>query len=159
MMNQRGFSLVELIVILAIIGTLLAIATLNWNEMNTKSGMESQIKKMYADLMEVRLQALYTKTPRSVVISNTQFMVYATADTTTAPIQTKVLRYPITWNKNGAITFDAQGLANGAERSMCIDPANENSAYVDSIVISAARINLGKRQTGAGCASGTIDQK
>jgi prepilin-type N-terminal cleavage/methylation domain-containing protein len=161
-MGQRGFSLVELLVVMVIMGILLTIATLNWNNMQTKSAIESQIKTMHADLLEVRLQALYTKTPRSVVISGQQYKEYATADTSVAPLVTKQLRYPVVWNGGGTtLTFDAQGLTNN-ERSICILPTNDttvvNSASVDSIVVSTARINLGWRN-GGDCTSANIDQK
>lgn len=165
-MGHRGFTLVELIVTIAIMATLLAIAGLNWGAMQTKSAIESQIKTMHADLMEVRLQALYTKTARTVTISSQQYKAYATTDTSVAPLVTKQFRYPVVWNGPGTtittITFDAQGLTTD-EKSLCILPTNDttvvNSAAVDSIVISAARINLGWRN-GGDCKSGNnIDQK
>jgi prepilin-type N-terminal cleavage/methylation domain-containing protein len=163
-MCARGFSLVELLVVIAIMGILLSIATLNWNAMQTKSAIESQIKMIHADLMEVRVQALYSKTPRSVVISGQQYKVYSSTDTSVAPLVTKQLRYPVVW-KNGAgtLTFDAQGLTTNMG-SLCVLPTNStadlNSAAVDSIVVSQARINFGKRTgTVGGCISENIEQK
>ncbi len=163
-MRQRGFSLVELLVVMTLIGILLAIATYNWSQMQTKSAIENQIKMIHADLMEVRLQALYTKTARVVNISDRQYKAYATTDTTVPPVVVKQLTYPVTWTpaESTSLTFDAQGLMNGNEKSLCILPTNDttvvNSATVDSIVISQARINLGWRK-GGDCKSDSIDQK
>ncbi|GAB7027891.1 pilus assembly FimT family protein [Geotalea toluenoxydans] len=168
MQRERGFSLVELLVVMAIMATLLAIATHNWNQMTLKSGVESQIKKMQADLMEVRLQALYSKNPRSVVITGKQFKIYASDDTTATPITTKDLPYSVVWNDDDSspVIFDAQGLTRGltpdTKRYLCILPTNDtavvNAAAVDSMAISQVRVNLGKR-TGGGCAGANIKQQ
>lgn len=160
-MRERGFSLVELLVSLVIIGTIVALATHNWTAMQTKAAVETQIKTLYADLMEVRLQALYSKTPRKVVFSGLQFKVYSSRVVTSAPLTTKTFRYPIVINltypanTDVPITFDAQGLT-ADECSICVLPTNDtlevNSAAVDSLIISQARVNLGKR-TGGDCNS------
>lgn len=160
-MCQRGFSLVELMIVIAIAGILLSIATLSWNEMQTKSAVESQIKKIHADLMEVRLQALYGKRARSVVISGQVYKSYSSRVITSTALETKQLRYPVVWNGGGALTFDEQGLTSN-QGSLCVLPTDSlaviNSAAVDSLVVSQARINLGKR-TGTECNSDNIKQK
>lgn len=163
-MRERGFSLIELLIVIAVMGIIMAIATYYWGQMQLKSAVESEARKMYADLMNIRMQALYRKTSRSVIINGTQFNVYSSAVTTVAPIVTKQLPYPMVWNGSGtAMTFDAQGLMNGSsDRTLCILPTNDttivNAAYVDSLVVSRTRINLGKR-TGGDCTSGNIEQK
>jgi type IV fimbrial biogenesis protein FimT len=161
-MREHGFTLVELMVVITITGILLTIATHNWTAMQTKLAIERQAKTLHADLMQVRLQSLFGKKSRSVVINGQLYKLYSSTDTTVPPIVTKQLRYPVVWNSRGALTFDAQGLTN-SERTLCIVPTNDtsdiNSAVVDSIVVSEARINLGKRRDGEECKSAKIDQK
>jgi len=82
-------------------------------------------------------------------------------------VATKRLRYPVVWNGSSTtLTFDSRGLTTDIG-SMCILPINintltsstvANSAAVDSIVVSSARINLGWRKVGE-CKSDNIDQK
>ncbi len=168
-MRERGFTLVELIVAMAIMVILLSIAVLSWSEMLNKSAVESQIKTIHADLMQVRLKALFGKRSRCVVINEKEqvFKIYSSEVTSVPALETKQLRFPIISNVKNALslsvlTFDAQGLLNGSERSLCILPTDNllviNSAAVDSIVISQARLNMGKR-TEVTCASDSIEQQ
>lgn len=160
-MRDRGFTLIELLIAIAIMGILMAIATHSWHEMQVKSAVESEIKKIHADLTEIRLQALYTKTARSVILSGQQIKIYSSTDTSVDPIVIKQLRYPIVWNGGDPLTFNSQGVTSDIG-SICVLPTNDtavvNSAAVDSLVVSQARLNLGKR-TGGVCKSENIDQK
>jgi large subunit ribosomal protein L21 len=84
--NNRGFTLVELIMVISIITILTTIATLNWNRIVTKGVVESQIKTVHADMMSVRLQALYGKQSRSVVVLGKSFKIYSSNVTTGTPL-------------------------------------------------------------------------
>jgi len=164
-MRQAGFTLVELIIVMAIMGVLMAIATANWNQMQKKNAVEGEAKALYADLMAVRLDALYTKRPRSVVVTSTGFNVYSSSLTTVGPASGKSLRYPLKWTPASPVltlTFDVGGLSTaGADTSICVDPDNNlavTSGAVDSIVVSTARIKLGKREGGS-CEVSGITQR
>lgn len=160
-MRDHGFTLIEVLIAIGVMGILMAIATHNWHEMQVKSAVESEIKKIHADLTDIRLQALYSKTPRSVILSGQQFKIYSSLETSVDPIVTKQLRYPIKWNGGGPLTFDSQGMTSNLG-SICVLPTNDlavlNSAAEDSIIVSQTRLNLGKR-TGGVCDSDHIDQK
>jgi prepilin-type N-terminal cleavage/methylation domain-containing protein len=156
-MRNRGFSLVELMFVIAIMGVLLAIAIPQFNRYTTKSAMEAQMRIMLTDLMTARSQALYEKKARSVAISAATFAVYSSTATDVAPRQAKTLQYPVVVG-SGLVQFDPSGvslLAPGADNCICLDPSG-NPASVDSIVITATRISLGKRNDGSACSTSNI---
>ena len=112
-MRQRGFSLVELLTVMAIVGILLTVSTMAFSRMQTNSMIESQVRTLQSDLLELRQQALYGKRPRSVVISGQSFSVYSSATITATPLRSKTLRFPMVWSSSGTLTFDSQGLTGG----------------------------------------------
>ena len=167
-MRRNGFSLVELVVVIAVMVTLMAIGGLVYSKATRKTGMESEVKAMYADLMTARSQALYRKTCRYVTVAGTQFSVYtssscgATAPITGAIVQ-KTLKYGVTSSTTDSICFDWRGVANlvnstntdmsGTSKAICVQPSDPN--LLTSVVVSSTGIQMG-RLTGGACASGNI---
>lgn len=160
-MNCRGFSMIELLVVLAIVAILGTLATMNWNRMSIKTTVEGQVRTVHADLMRIRLEALYGKRERRVEFSGTAFKVYSTNVATTAPVEGRTFKYPFTATRSD-FTFNTSGMASGSEGSVCVDPfgtlTQKSDAAVDSLVISEGRITLGKR-TGGSCVSDDITKK
>ena len=160
-MRSSGFTIVELIVVLAIVGILATIAAMNWNRLTVKTTVEGQIRTVHADLMRIRLEALYGKRARRVAFSGNVFNVYSSNVTTTTPVETKTFKYPFRAT-SANFTFNSSGMASGSEGSVCVDPysnlAQQSDAAVDSLVLSEGRISLGKR-TGGGCVSNDITKK
>lgn len=165
-MNSRGFTLVEMIAVLAIISILAALAAMNWNAMVIKAAVEGQVKTVHADLMAVRLDALYSKRVRSATVIGKEFKIYSSADVTAAPVSSRMFKYnfispPGNTVASNTITFNMGGMSNSTQNTLCVDPFNDTTAFtdatVDSIVISQARLNLGKR-TG-NCDADGVTQK
>ncbi len=159
-MKRHGFSLVELLVVIAIIGILLAIATLMFSQYTLKANIESQTRKIYADLMNARSEAIMQKVDRSFTINGAQFMIYPTPDGSGAAIYQQTLKYPVIVNNPAAISFDTRGVAD-------VDPVNPlaicvnqpgNPAAFDSVVITKTLIQMGK-WNGGGCTRGNVTPK
>jgi type II secretory pathway pseudopilin PulG len=161
MNSERGFTIVEIIVVLGIMFILLSLATRGWNRMSMKAAVEGQVKTVFADLMNVRTEALYTKRARSVVFSGKAFMVYSSQLTSVSPILTKNHTYDFIPAGTNTITFDTSGMATSDLVTVCVAPGglSETNGAVDSLVVSSSRINLGKRTAGADCGASYIVQK
>lgn len=156
-MNGRGFSLVEVVTVLAIIGTLTAIATLNFNAMQRKSGIETQTKMLFSDLMDARSQAMFTRAPCSVTVASSTFSHFPGTDISVTPAARRDLKYPVTWTAGGSmlrIDFNSRGMS-GPETALCIQESDNQGTH-DSIVISPTTIRMGKRNAGGQCRSDDI---
>lgn len=57
-MKNSGFTLLEIIVVMAILGTLLGIAAMSGRDWLERYRVEGQTKELYADLMNARVSAL-----------------------------------------------------------------------------------------------------
>lgn len=153
--------MVEMLVVITIIAIIMAISTIAFRDWVRKNSVESQFKTMYADLMTARSQALYNKngSGKSVKITTSGFSVYATTDTSVAPVIKKVLKVPVT-PANTLIDFDEHGVAtfNSVDATtdayVCVQ-ANTTSAVFNSLIISKTRIQMGTFSGGA-CSSANI---
>lgn len=144
-MRQAGFSIIEMVVVLAIVGTLAVLATLQFNTYMRKSQMQSQIQMLYSDLNRVRSQALFSRRPRSVTMTANQYALYSSSVVTVNPVERKALKYPMALNNGAQLDFDERGLlANVTSASACILLPTSQDAAIDSLVLSQTRILIGK---------------
>ena len=160
-MQRNGFSLLELIAVIALISVLLAIAMFEFNGYSRKSSIDSQARALLADLMTVRSQAMYEKRRRAVQLTDTSFAVYSSGVATGTPILSQSLRNAIT-PASVTLYFDSRGVFTDslghpvADQAICIEP-NTNPGRTDSLIVSSTRILAGKRSgTFAGCNSANI---
>lgn len=163
-MNSRGFTLIEVLIVIAIIGIISAIGTFQFNAYFIKSAIESQTRQMYTDIIEQRSRALFEKRNRGVRIASTVLSLYSSANDAAPrtvignPFETKVLKYPITSNNNSDIIFDTGGMLDTvSNKTICISATN--SASIDSIVVSETRIRLGKLKVGTNCNENNVSAK
>jgi hypothetical protein len=129
--------------------------------------VERDVATIYSNLMTVRLQAMYTKMPRTVQFSGKTFSIYSSDVVTVNPIATGSLSYPVVMSSSAnRVQFDASGMMLSAERSICVDLTGtgsstpvDNTGNVDSVDVGAAKIYMGKRKSGGTCVPSNIDQK
>jgi len=151
MTNSRGFSIIELIVVLSIIGALLAIAGISGRAWLDKYRVETQMKEMFIDLMNARVGAMQRNRIHFAVLTPTQYSVYQDTDPQpdgNGTLETASDRLLIQKNLNplyaitytGQINFDTRGLASPTGT---LRVATAFGAAFDCITVLATRIRMG----------------
>ena len=159
-MKARGYSLVEMMVVIGITSVLLAIGTLQFNAYLKRYRTEAQTRLIHAELLKTRLNAVYQRRTAMLKLYPGRFEVYSSGSVGGAPVRTRTLEFPVTSNAKGndgagyCIDFDEKGLAT-KRGSICIQQADDAVA-VDSVVVSASMVRVGKKDKGDECKSENI---
>ena len=159
MKSNGGFTLLELIVVCAMISILLSISTFEFRSFIEKTAMEKQTRAIYNDIMMTRARALYSRTAKRVVFTTSTFKIYSSSASGSGinPVTNTTLKYPVVFSGSGTVDFDEQGFFNvvtNGNMTVCIEPSGNNSP-VDSVVLFSTRARIGKRSGGT-CASTQI---
>src|SRR5690349_14899987 len=72
--SELGFSLTELIVVIAIISILLSVTTLNFHDWQVKNNVEAQVRQMVTDFSDLRVRAFTMKQKHSITLYSTYYV-------------------------------------------------------------------------------------
>lgn len=151
-MRNGGFTLVEMIVVMALLALLMTISTLQFNRYVKKSGIESQMKTMHAEIMKVRSRSLLERSSRSFGVTANDLLTYSAPDGGGA-VAHNALKYPVVSDTSIVINFNSMGVAS-TSMTICIAETG-NDAAVDSIRVTPTMVQMGKR-SGTSCDSGSF---
>jgi prepilin-type N-terminal cleavage/methylation domain-containing protein len=176
-MKQNGFSLLEVLIVIAIAGIAAGLGVASLQGMVRKHNVDNQIRRLYSDLMDVRLMAMNKNRTHFVALSTGGYTAYD--DTSPAPNGDDTLSVgsdavamtsqslnlstvkpadflPIVWSAGSQINFNARGLST-TSNTICI--YSELNPVYDCLKISATRVLLGKLSTQGTCSDATCDAK
>jgi prepilin-type N-terminal cleavage/methylation domain-containing protein len=156
--DRRGFTLLEIMITIAILGILMAIAVGNFGGLNEKYKVEAETKQLYADLMDARGRAMQRNRMFFVRFSGTGYATYE--DTNTPPdgngvwdntADTKVANVTVAHT----ITTDFPGAAFEFNRNGIASVTTGNIRFsssaipdYDCITIRPTRIKMGQYSGG-----------
>jgi len=158
-MKNNGYSLIELVVVIAILGTLLGIAGLSGKAWLDRYRVEGQTKEMFTDLMNARASAMQKNRMYFVNFAGTQYTIYE--DTNPGPdgdclpdaadrlVMQKNTQYPTVPALGGSATsfsFDRNGLVSLATTTEAgtLHFDSGSGPACDCIKLFPTRILIGK---------------
>lgn len=155
--TESGFSIVELVVVIGIIGILLSIVSLNFNQWMIKNSVEAQVRLMATDFSQLRVKAFTQKKRHSITVNNLDYVFKSyssdnenltSGGTKISPAQT--VNFPLKSNSSTDYTgtvfeVDGRGMLVGTFGGTIYLDYQNTTASVDCLTLGIIRINPGKR--------------
>jgi prepilin-type N-terminal cleavage/methylation domain-containing protein len=157
--DGKGFTLVEVLTVIFIIGALMGIAAINYSLMQKRYAEEQQVKGLFTDLLETRVRAMqHGRSTFVSLASNTFYSTYEDTDPTPdgegnltgadTLLKSVNLMAAHTWVKSiptaTLVTFTDKGLLSSGTPTLWIRIDPSAGAEYDCVVINEIKTGMGK---------------
>ncbi|WP_136526613.1 pilus assembly FimT family protein [Geomonas ferrireducens] len=161
-MRARGYSLVEMITIVACLAVLIALGTLMFQRYDRNFRTEAQTRLILTELMKARMNAITQHRATRVKLYRDRFEVYSSGSDEGDPVMVQTLNFPLMSNlpgfaKGAKVEFQETGLTRNLG-TVCVD-ADGMQPALDSIIIFATSMRSGVKDKGNDCDSENITIK
>lgn len=155
-LNSSGFSLVELVVVVSIIGILLTISTIAFHDWMMKSRAEAQVSQMIADINSTRLRAMTAKQRHSIELDADRYTFRSYSSENESIDEGTLIAIPqqvgfrLKKDSTSLFTgeryeFDQRGMMQDIGDVLPIFIGYDGNASQDCINLRVIRVNAGKR--------------
>jgi Tfp pilus assembly protein FimT len=151
-MRSRGFSLIEMLMIIGIVSILYAIGTLSFNAYQKRYRAEAQTRFLFSEIQKARVDAICQRRGTRVKVYRDHFEIYSSQQDNTSgiqPMQSYPLRFPVAWEASSAdderyiIDFEPQGTTETSNGSIYLK--DSAGSGVDCITIFFTKISITKK--------------
>jgi prepilin-type N-terminal cleavage/methylation domain-containing protein len=166
--TRQGFSLVEVMIAICIMGILSVVATLNYNTMKTKANIEKQTRELNAAIIGTRLSAMQNRQRKAIFLGANQYILrsYSSLNDIVGTLNYSVnLKYAIQKKDDSATTpsfsapvitsdkieFDTNGFTPNI-MTLAVTPITYNQGQ-NCIVTHFYRTNIGRMSSATNCSA------
>jgi prepilin-type N-terminal cleavage/methylation domain-containing protein len=134
--NDKGFSMIELVVVLAVMGIVAAIAAPNWNSLLPNYALNNSTRQVQSELHNIKMRAAAENI--GFQFAYTQGANAYTIQRDSKTLVTKPLAEGTTITKEGTISFSPRGTASGNRVRL----RNANGTCSQVVVSQTGRVRI-----------------